>query len=322
MKKLHVVTCISNPVRFKSRYKLYREFAERMLKEPDVIFWTAELAFGDRPHEITDYRNPNHLQVRSPDELWHKENLQNLMVERIPDDGLPIAFIDADVIFMNPHWVRETVEQLEHYEVVQMFSQSIDLGPNYGLVKGETRIGMAYSFTQGIPAAEWVSTGYDQRQLKTGGHCGYAWAWRRSAFNTVGGLFDRSFVGASDWFMACGLMGEIDIAIPGNAHPNFRRRLLEWGERARGLRRNVGYVEGLLGHYWHGPKSQRGYFWRNSILETELVDPDVDLIVDAQGVHHLNDDGTDRYMRIRNNFRNYFRSRNEDSMEEVDEPYK
>ena len=68
-RKLHVVTCISNPVRFKSRYKLYREFAHRMKNEPDVIHWTIELAFGDRPFEITDADNPHHMQVRSNDEL-------------------------------------------------------------------------------------------------------------------------------------------------------------------------------------------------------------------------------------------------------------
>jgi hypothetical protein len=43
-----------------------------------------ELAFGNRPFEVTDPDNPRHVQVRSGHELWHKENLVNLGVARLP----------------------------------------------------------------------------------------------------------------------------------------------------------------------------------------------------------------------------------------------
>lgn len=49
-KKLCVVTCISNPVRFASRYKLYQRFASEMAAAGANLL-TVEAAFGDRPHE-------------------------------------------------------------------------------------------------------------------------------------------------------------------------------------------------------------------------------------------------------------------------------
>ena len=110
---LHVVTCISNPVRYASRWRLYRRFAETM-RTAGVHLVTVELAYGERPFEVTEVGNPDHVQVRLPssDELWHKENLLNLGISRLPRDWRYVAWIDADIEFHNPDWAKETVEQL------------------------------------------------------------------------------------------------------------------------------------------------------------------------------------------------------------------
>ena len=62
--QLHVVTCLTNPVRYQSRYRLYRDFAKH-IEDRGVPLYTVECAFGDRPFEITDAGNPRHLQLRS-----------------------------------------------------------------------------------------------------------------------------------------------------------------------------------------------------------------------------------------------------------------
>jgi len=36
-------------------------------------------------------------------------------VARLPSDWKYVAWVDADVNFTNPHWVRVTVQQLQHY---------------------------------------------------------------------------------------------------------------------------------------------------------------------------------------------------------------
>jgi hypothetical protein len=36
-------------------------------------------------------------------------------VARLPNDWKYVAWVDADVNFTNPHWVRVTVQQLQHY---------------------------------------------------------------------------------------------------------------------------------------------------------------------------------------------------------------
>ena len=81
--RLHVVTAISNPCRYASRYRLYRAF-EKHMADSGAILTTVECAFRDRPFEITEPDNRFHIQVRTNDDLWHKENLLNLGISRLP----------------------------------------------------------------------------------------------------------------------------------------------------------------------------------------------------------------------------------------------
>ncbi len=62
MDGLYIVTMISNPVRYSSRYRLYNDFKER-IKKYDVSLMTAEIAFGNRPFEITDAADPFNVQL-------------------------------------------------------------------------------------------------------------------------------------------------------------------------------------------------------------------------------------------------------------------
>lgn len=138
---LDVVAVVSNPCRYRSRYDLYRAFERHML-DSGVRLTTVEMAFGGREFEVTESGNPRHVQVRSSFELWHKENLIRLGVSRLPSDWASVAWIDADVQFARSDWCQETLHALQHYSVVQPWSQVIEVTPDFesydtgmGLVK-------------------------------------------------------------------------------------------------------------------------------------------------------------------------------------------
>ena len=61
---------------------------------------------------------------------WHKENLVNLGIARLPRDSRYVAWVDADLTFARHDWVQETIQQLQHYPIVQMFAEAHDLGPD------------------------------------------------------------------------------------------------------------------------------------------------------------------------------------------------
>lgn len=300
--KLHVVTCVMNPIRYQSRWRLYRDFA-RHVEDAGAELWTVEAAFGNRPFEITDASHPRHIRVRTSHEFWLKENLLNLGFSRLPQDWEYAAWIDADVHFVRPDWVSETIHQLQHYSVVQMFSEAVDLSPEYGIINWFRSFGRSY--LDGRKYGDWKN-GYGQYW-----HPGFAWAIRREAFDHLGGLIDFA-MGSGDHHMAMCLIGLGDRSVPKGMTDSYRKKILTWQERAeRYILRKLGCVDGLLCHNWHGAKKNRKYIERWKILTSNKYDPDVDLKRDWQGVWQL----TDNNITLRDQIKQYLRARDEDSRE-------
>lgn len=296
---LHVIAVISNPIRFRSRYVLYKDFEKRML-DAGVTLYTVEVAFGARPFEITRHDNPHHIQYRTYEELWHKENMINVALTRLPHHWEYMAWIDADIGFCNPQWATETIQQLQHHMVVQMFAECYDLGPSFESIQKHQ--GFAWSYLhnckRGPAYTHW--------------HPGYAWAARREAIEGVGGLLDIAILGAGDHHMALALIGDAKSSIPGKAHPNYARHIMAWQERAeRVIKRDIGYTHGAIFHYWHGKKAARKYVERWAILLDNKFDPDADIIKDPQGLWQLNTPN----IKLRDQIRLYFRQRNEDGID-------
>jgi hypothetical protein len=123
--ELHVVSVVFNPLRFASRYYLLKDF-KKHVQCSGAIVHVAEAAQGDRPWEVTTVED---LQWRVRDELWLKESMINAAVARLPDDWQYVAWVDADITFLRPDWVQETIQQLQHHAVVQMFEYAQDLDP-------------------------------------------------------------------------------------------------------------------------------------------------------------------------------------------------
>lgn len=317
---LHVCTIISNPVRYASRYRLFHNFCHQS-STAKIEHWTVEIAYGNRPFSVTSATNPNHLQLRTTDELWHKENGLNLLfahVLRHRPDAEYFAWVDADVTFARPDWAEETLQQLQHYDVVQMFSHCQDLGPKFQPVGGMKNgwVWMYYNEplakVQAMAGAMKTAKG-DYGYAKGGyWHPGFAWAARRSALDHAGQLLDTCIVGSADWHMAAALIGEAERTLSAPVHPHYKRDVLRWQERVeRHIHRNIGYVDGVLNHHWHGRKADRFYGDRWRILVDNEFDPDVDLKRDAQGLYLL----AGNKIRLRDDLRSYFRARNEDSID-------
>jgi len=77
---------------------------------------------------MTDAANPLDLQLRTSDEMWHKENLLNLVVQRFPADWKYGAYLDGDFHMTRPDWALEAIHQLQHYDFAQLFSSLFAAG--------------------------------------------------------------------------------------------------------------------------------------------------------------------------------------------------
>jgi hypothetical protein len=313
---LYVVTAITNPERFRTRYELYRAF-EKMCADSGAILYTIELALRDRHHEITDPDNPRHIQLRSPDILFNKENLLNIAIRALPASAEYIAWVDADVEFARKDWVVETIHQLQKYRVVQMWTHAMDLGPNREPVDaGFRQYSFIHSHLRGLPfpGNQRAGSGSGGNRIPglPGGywHSGYAWAARRSALSDLGGLGEAGILGSGDRHMAAALIGMVGKTIDSRLHPSYKHYWDRWQRRADlHVNGNVGVVPGLLLHYWHGAKRNRRYIDRWQILLQTQFDWNEDVYVDFQGVLQLSGNKP----RLRDLIQQYFESRDEDS---------
>lgn len=279
-RQLHVVTAIFNPRRFRSRTRLYADFA-RYIEQSGAVLHTIELAFGDRPFEI---EGDHVLRFRTYSELWHKERLLNLCiahVARAHPDAKYFAWIDADCTFANPNWVNETVELLQHYHVLQLFETCHNLGPDHRVISSQ------HGSIAGWKANGKISWNWPGRHhYGFYYHPGFAWAATRWALDQLGGLFDICIAGSGDTHMAGALCGDWKWGFPPElAHTPYGRALQAWARRAeRTIERNVGFLPGSLFHRWHGNPGQRGYNTRWRILIDHHFDPTCDIQADLHGV--------------------------------------
>ena len=316
---LYVIAVISNPFRYKVRYALYRNF-EIYIKNSGAILYTVELAFNNRPFEVTQENNPFHIQLRSDQELWHKENMMNIGVSRLPPNAKYIAFVDADVTFSRPDWVNETLQQLQHYKVVQLFSHAQDLGPNFEPLF--THYGFCYrhvnkenptiNFIPGQCGEFHEASQFTKNEI---GHPGYAWATTRETLDKIGGIVENNILGSGDMYFARSLVGSLSVSPDGGLfpgiNPQYSQWLLKYQERVlKHIKKNIGYVSGTLSHYWHGKKVNRGYNWRYKLLLKNNFNPITDLIKDSYGLIRIDEDNT----QLRDDVRMYFLSRNEDDI--------
>ncbi len=319
---LHVIAVVHNPLRFKSRHELFRRFVKQC-RDAGVTLHVVEASFGDRVHDHTDLGLDVHTTVVQFQELWLKESLINVGFSRLPANWKYAAWVDADIEFLRDDWAIETIHQLQHYRIVQMFATAADLGPDGEIM--QVFNGFGYSKAKGLP--EWVSgdrpaiidsDGYychtipGQKSQGKFWHPGFAWAIRRETFDNLGGMIDWSVLGSADHMMALAWIGKIHKSVPDKLHPNYMRHALIYQERAQEhVRGDIGYVPGTIVHSFHGKKRDRGYVPRWKILQEHQYDPERDIRRDHQGLVQLTRPGE----RMRDDLRTYFRSRNEDSID-------
>lgn len=281
---LHVIGVIQNAVRYHSRYRLFHEWAKEMCATPNVKLHVVEATYGDRLPECSNgVLNYNYHQVKTSSEVWLKENLINIGVKNLlPRDWKYMAWVDCDVHFRNPNWALQTIHQLQHYNILQPWSDAVDLDFHGGIHSHFKSFGSLHANKK--PKSHYKNNPYNHPY----GHSGFAWACNRYFYENVEKLLDFCIVGAGDHHMAWACIGEIEGTIHKKIGHNYIHLCKEWQRRAKlacaGL---VGYVHGRIEHNFHGPKERRQYWNRWQILLDNHYDPINDLRYDSQGVLHV-----------------------------------
>lgn len=307
--KLHVILCISNPCLYARRYILIKEFMNRMeLEETNVLVYVVELAYKKQRFIITDSKNPRHLQVRTEIPIWHKENMINLGVQKLlPKNWKAMAWIDSDIEFDSPSWALDTLKVLNGTkDIVQLFGNCIDMDKDEEAMNIFTSFG--HQYTKELP----YST-----QLQRFWHPGFAWACTNKAYEKMGGVYEGGILGSGDNIMALCLIQKGLKALNENSSEDYKNSVLDFQRRVKTLR--LGYVPGVIRHYFHGSKKYRRYNDRWQILLKHDYSPTLHVTHDKEGVLVPTKDCPKEMLR---EIMEYFRERNEDEFYQEPNLYK
>ena len=283
--RLWAITSYFNPVGYRRRLSNYRIFRANLA----VPLVTVELSFDGR-FELTDDDADILIQLSGGAVLWQKERLLNIAIQSVPQNAKNIAWLDCDVIFERPDWTDEAEQKLSEANVVQLSSESVDLGPEgyranvqHHDVRLTRHCIVSAINSSGLKQLDAVvASGKDIRQPFS---FGMAWAARRKILESHG-LYDAMIIGSGDRAIVHAMYGQFEMPY---LHLNKPRQehYLRW---ARGYHRDVagkiGNVPGRIFHLWHGNFINRNSRGRQRLLAGFDYDPDLDLRIGPNGAWH------------------------------------
>lgn len=298
--KLNVIIVISNPCQYARRYILAKQFIERMKNEDYVELFIVELAYNNQKFIITNDKNKNHLQLRTNSApLWHKENMINIGINKLfPNNWKSVAWIDADIEFENTDWALNTLKILNgSKDIIQLFSHAIDMDLNEDAMNIFPSFGFQYcksrKYTNNNPINFW--------------HPGFAWACNRKTYDKMGGLFENSILGSGDHNMALSIIGNANKSLNKNVNEDYLNDLLNFQNKIKNIR--LGYIPGVIRHYYHGSKKNRKYQERWQILVNNNYSPFKHIKKDINGLLIPTENCPQKLL---DDIYNYFLERNED----------
>lgn len=273
---LHVITVMSNPFNFKKRLQLAKEFIKRMLVEENVKLYVVELIYTglNTSYQLTDSRNPMHLQLKVDHPLWHKENMINIGVKKLlPSNWKAMAWIDADIEFENPSWARDTLKVLNGCrDIVQLFSHAIDMDNNKDAMNIFSSFGFMFE----------KERTYSRIGVMRLFHPGYAVGCTRKAYQKMGGVLEFGVLGSGDQHMAMSFARIGASSANRNVHEDYLKSILEFEDRCKNLR--FSYIPGVIRHFFHGSKKNRKYVERWGILVKREFNPLLHITLNNDGI--------------------------------------
>ncbi|MBL8018911.1 MAG: hypothetical protein JNM27_04520 [Leptospirales bacterium] len=312
---LAIITSYYNPQHYVSRRENFHCFA-RFLGQAARNLFVVESAFESDDFELSEF--PGLSRIRGGDVLWQKERILNLAMRSLPEKFKKIAWVDCDLLFANPLWMKQASDALNEFPVIQLFDTIVRLPSE-----------ISKQFRRGTIQPNKLDSDHDEvwkgfaaiqrenpQKMLSGdfaahGHTGFAWGIRREIVQDLG-FYDACIAGSGDHMMAHAFCGDWDsICIDRIIEKSSPHRVHfeQWCKRIYPrVRSRIGLVPGTIYHLWHGETLARRYVLRNRELAALGFDPRRDIHVGPSGLWEW----TGRNDRLRHWAIDYFKQRNED----------
>lgn len=324
MGALWALTCYFNPMRWHARLRNYRCFRRHLGVPLVTVEWNpfAEFDLGPADADVL-------VQVRGGDLMWQKERLLGLAARQLPADADFVAWLDCDVLFVDPTWADRVARALARQPALQPFGQAryLDADETRAVAEleapadvksfrdGESVVSSARLLERAGPDAVVdgdLRSNAEPSASRLTRIPGLAWAARRSTLEDVG-FFDRAVIGSGDWFWMLGALGGAERWLTAARTLGYaylaKSSYRDWARNAHArVRGRIGHVDGTILHLYHGRIANRRYKLRHKALSDSRLDVDADVVSTPDGVWRFADPRPD----WRELMRSYFLGRQED----------
>lgn len=305
--ELYFVTCYFNPLKLKSRMRLYDEFVKHVVHDlqiPLIIVQGIDSSVDARIETGSIYTLIN-IPLEST--LWVKEAMINIGIQYIINNkpkARAIAWVDCDIHF---HTLISTssmiLDSLKKHHVSQIWNVAMDSGEVHSSIN---KINYSAVFQQ-----EKFNHSSKPHRNETFTHSGYAWAATIEFLTATKGLLDCCIVGGADRIMMMGMQGKDSLVISDPDYSEgYKEIVAEWSKRAFAVTKgNITYTPIPITHGYHGLKTNRKYKERHNILKRYKYDPSINLVRTYHGLWKWSDKTTQQF---KSEVENYFINRKED----------
>ena len=258
-KDVAVLLAFYNPANFK-RIINNLNYIVQILKEKQIPVFVAECVFAGRKQQIPDAD----LVVHSKSFMFYKEQLLNKLEKVVPEKYTKLVMLDGDIIFDSPDWVDQISIALDTYDIIQPFDKACWLMPGNKIIRS-WKYSFGHALTKGIPINEKNNSVY---------HPGFAWAFRRNTFRSLGGFYPNAIIGGGDMLFTFNFFQD---TIPAYWYENFKNTMMteawpEYHATFKQIAPKLGCIDIRALHLFHGLTLNRQYKTRYQLVADNFTE--------------------------------------------------
>jgi hypothetical protein len=219
---------------------------------------------GDSPlfnfiNRKKEYANTRCISYKIPQKIWVKENLINITIEKhLPEDWQYFCWLDGDIIFDDPFWIKKAIESLRQNDIIQVFSVCMNQ-----LYADRREYTSHYSFLK------FLSIGTDLIKKLCAKHTGYGWGMSKDFYKKIGKLWEFHIIGGGDTVIAKCVNQEIKKDFCHHAKnmysPELISDVLIYQNKFKNCKHS--FLDVNIFHLYHGDIGRRQYLSRHHILK-------------------------------------------------------
>lgn len=299
--KLYCITTFFNPANFKSLRENYYRFRSSLEKNSNIDLLTIELSFNGE----FQLEGPYIERLNSHSVMWQKERLINYGISRLPANAKYVAWLDCDILFLQPDWAETAIEKLKNNDIIQMFKKV------YFAPKNEYSFNRKYQSQQGVIWQYKIHKNWLKRRILKElpfSSPGFGWSARLDYLRKIDGIYDKNIIGSGDTCLVDILLDSWAIhGYEKKLTSKMRENILVYAQKVFDNRPRLDYNPIDILHLYHGSTPNRQYMERHEIVKKYDFDPTIDIRLE-NNVFEWNSDKIGMHKEIEE----YFYGRKED----------